>query len=103
MTTEATPLKVTVCVGSSCHVRGSRLVLARFAQILDEQNIPHRVSLVGCFCMDRCGEKMNWKFEDEEVSSTSAEEAEATLQAKLREFMNVEDPDGGRAAAESDA
>jgi hypothetical protein len=77
-------------------------VLARFSEILEQQSDPYRVSLVGCFCMDRCGETMNWKFEDQEVSSTSAEEAEQTLQEKLREFTRVEQPGGDSAAAEGD-
>ena len=95
-------VKVTVCVGSSCHVRGSRSVLARFSEILEEQGVPYRVSLVGCFCMDRCGERMNWKFEDQDISSTSAEEAEQTLREKLAESAAMQSAGGNCAAAEND-
>jgi NADH:ubiquinone oxidoreductase subunit E len=76
-------VKVTVCAGSSCHVRGSRTVLKRFAEIIRAQNLENRVALVGSFCMERCGESMNWKFNDEDISSESVEEAEQTLRAKL--------------------
>lgn len=79
------PAKVTVCVGSSCHVRGSRAVLSRFAEILERENLKDEVSLVGSFCMERCGEGMNWKFNDEDISSGSVEEAEQTLRSKLLE------------------
>ena len=79
------PAKVTVCVGSSCHIRGSRAVLTRFAEIIEAENLRDEVSLVGSFCMERCGESMNWKFNDEDVSSRNVEEAEQTLRRKLVE------------------
>ena len=82
------PVKLTVCVGSSCHVRGSRAVLKRFAEIIQAEALESDVVLIGSFCMERCGESMNWKFNDENVSSRSVEEAEATLRERLAEAMN---------------
>ena len=79
------PVKVTVCVGSSCHVRGSRAVLKRFAEIIETGNLGDEVALIGCFCMERCGEGMNWKFNDEDVTSGTVDEAEETLRSKLAE------------------
>ena len=78
-------VKVTVCVGSSCHIRGSRSVLKRFAEILRAEGLEEKVALVGSFCMERCGECMNWKFDDEDISSANVEEAERTLRSKLAE------------------
>ena len=78
-------INVTVCVGSSCHVRGSRDVLKRFAKIIKEENREKDVVLLGSFCRERCGEGTNWQFDDEEISSSSVEEAEQTLRARLSE------------------
>ena len=78
-------ITVTVCVGSSCHVRGSRAVLKRFAEIIKTEHLENEVALLGSFCMERCGEGMSWKFNDEDVSSSSVEEAEETLRNKLAE------------------
>ncbi|OHB78496.1 MAG: hypothetical protein A2V98_03605 [Planctomycetes bacterium RBG_16_64_12] len=78
------PVIVTVCVGSSCHVRGSRDVLKRFADVLRAENLQDEVALVGSFCMERCGEGMNWKFNDEDVSSSSVDEAERAFRGKLK-------------------
>lgn len=74
-------------MGSSCHVRGSRAVLKRFAQIIDAEHLGDQVALIGCFCMECCGERMNWRFNDEDVSSGSVEEAEETLRTKLTEAI----------------
>jgi NADH-quinone oxidoreductase subunit G len=80
-------VKVTVCVGSSCHVRGSRDVLKRFAEIIRTENLGDRVALLGSFCMEHCGEGMNWKFNDDDISSQSVEEAEQTLRSRLQQTI----------------
>ena len=79
------PVKVTVCVGSSCHIRGSRAMLKRFAEITRAENLRDEVALVGSFCMERCGESMNWKLDEDDVSSGNVEQAEETLRSKLTE------------------
>ena len=80
-------VEITVCVGSSCHVRGSRDMLKRFAEIIKAENREGEVALVGSFCMERCGEGMNWKFGDEDITSASVDEAEETLRSRLAETV----------------
>jgi len=89
-------IKVTVCVGSSCHVRGSRAVLKRFAEVIEEERLADHVALVGSFCMERCGEGMNWKFDDENVTSASLEEAERALRARLQAIKTPPHPNAER-------
>lgn len=86
------PIQVTVCVGSSCHVRGSRAVLRRFAEIIQAEGLGDRVSLVGSFCMERCDEGMNWRFNEEDISSTSVEEAVQTLRVRLAQAIGGASP-----------
>ena len=76
-------IQVTVCVGSSCHIKGSREVIRRFSEIIRENGLGDRISLVGCFCMEHCGEGTNWKVGDEIISSATLEEAEATFMEKV--------------------
>lgn len=80
------PTRVTVCVGSSCHVRGSREVLKRFAELMKQNGLEDMIVLSGSFCMERCGEGMNWRIGDEDMSSGSVAEAEAVFR---RRFINV--------------
>lgn len=89
-------IKVTVCVGSSCHVRGSRAVLRRFAEVIEGERLGDDVALVGSFCMERCGEGMNWKFDDEDITSESLEEAERALRTKLQAIQTPRHPAGDR-------
>jgi len=62
-------------------------VLKRFAEIIKAENLEDEVVLLGSFCLERCGECMNWKFNDEDFSSRTVEEAEASLRGKLAEVL----------------
>ena len=66
---------VTVCVGSSCHVKGSREVITRFSELLTEHRLKHKVELKGCFCMERCGTGINWQIDGEVITSATAADA----------------------------
>lgn len=47
-------LKITVCIGSSCHIKGSRPVVEQLQNLIAEHNIGDRVELGGTFCMGKC-------------------------------------------------
>lgn len=74
---------VTVCVGSSCHIKGARDVIMRFNALLKEHNLGDRVELKGSFCMERCGEGVSWQIEDEPFTSTNVDEAVRTFEDKI--------------------
>ena len=76
-------ITVTVCVGSSCHIKGAREMIACFDDFLTKKALKDKVELKGSFCMERCGEGINWKLDDEIVSSSSVEEGAKTFQKKV--------------------
>ena len=49
-------MKVTVCIGSSCHIKGSRPVVEGLQNLIAESNLGDKVELGGTFCMGRCQE-----------------------------------------------
>jgi len=74
---------VTVCVGSSCHVKGARDVIACFNDLLKTNNLTDKIELRGSFCMERCGEGVNWRIDDEPFTSATCEDAVAVFREKL--------------------
>ena len=58
-------MKVTVCIGSSCHVKGSRLVVEQLQQLIAENNLDDKVELGGTFCMGNCQKGVCVTVEDE--------------------------------------
>ena len=49
-------MKVTVCIGSSCHIKGSRQVVEGLQYLIAKENLGDKVELGGTFCMGRCQE-----------------------------------------------
>ena len=49
-------IKVVVCIGSACHVKGSRKVVEELQFLTAENKLKDKVSLSGKFCMGRCQE-----------------------------------------------
>ena len=47
-------MKVTVCIGSSCHIKGSRQVVEQLQHLIADNNIKEKVELGGTFCMGKC-------------------------------------------------
>lgn len=47
-------MKVTVCIGSGCHIKGSRRVVEQLQKLIAEHNLGDKVSLGGTFCLGNC-------------------------------------------------
>ena len=47
-------MKITVCIGSSCHIKGSRQVVEQLQYLIRENNLDDKVELSGTFCMGKC-------------------------------------------------
>lgn len=49
-------MKVTVCIGSSCHIKGSRQVIEELQYLIAQNDLKDKVELGGTFCMGKCQE-----------------------------------------------
>ncbi|MBQ8043208.1 MAG: (2Fe-2S) ferredoxin domain-containing protein [Clostridia bacterium] len=47
-------MKITVCIGSSCHIKGSRQVIEQLQYLIAENKLGDKVELGGTFCMNNC-------------------------------------------------
>lgn len=47
-------VEIKVCVGSSCHVRGSYNVLQGFQQIVEEEQLHDKIEIKAAFCVKNC-------------------------------------------------
>ena len=47
-------MKITVCIGSSCHIKGTRQVVEQLQYLISENNLSDKVELSGTFCMGKC-------------------------------------------------
>ena len=47
-------MKVTICIGSFCHVKGAPQIIAELQRLVEESGLKEHVELAGKFCMKRC-------------------------------------------------
>ena len=45
---------VQVCVGSSCHLKGSPEIVELLQESIEKENLGDSVTLVGSFCIGKC-------------------------------------------------
>ena len=63
-------LKVTVCIGSSCHIKGSRQVVEQLQALIAQHELGEKVELGGTFCMGKCQQGVCVSVNDEFHSVT---------------------------------
>ena len=51
---EGNLMKITVCIGSSCHLKGSRQIVEELQYLVAKNNLKEKVELGGTFCMGKC-------------------------------------------------
>ena len=63
-------MKITVCIGSSCHLKGSRQVVEQLQYLISQNNLKEKVSLTGTFCMGNCQQGVCVTIDDKKFSLT---------------------------------
>ena len=63
-------MKITVCIGSSCHLKGSRQVVEKLQALIEEKGVAEKVELAATFCLGKCQQGV-CVMADEEFFSVS--------------------------------
>ncbi len=61
-------MKITICIGSSCHLKGSRQVVEQLQYLVAQHNLNEQVELSGTFCMGKCQTGVNVTVDGEDFS-----------------------------------
>ena len=79
-------MKVTGCIGSSCHIKGSRIVVEELQRFINESGLGDKVELGGTFCMGNCQSGVCVTVDDDFYSvspETVREFFETAIKAKV--------------------
>ena len=47
-------MRIQICVGSSCHLKGSSDIIELFQQAVTEYKLEDKIILAGSFCIGKC-------------------------------------------------
>ncbi len=76
-------MKVTICIGSSCHLKGSRQVVSALQNLVSENNLGDKVELSGTFCLGKCQQGVCVTV-DEELYSVTPETVEEFFEKNIK-------------------
>ncbi|MBQ4090247.1 MAG: NAD(P)H-dependent oxidoreductase subunit E [Clostridia bacterium] len=63
-------MKITVCIGSSCHLKGSRRIVEVLQDLVNEHKLDDKIELGGTFCLGKCQQGVCVTINDELFSVT---------------------------------
>ncbi len=75
-------MKVTVCIGSVCHLRGSQQVKEIFCSLIEKHNLEDKIEMCADFCTENCTEGVSVTV-DGEFFSVSPEAAVEFFETKI--------------------
>ncbi len=75
-------MKITVCIGSSCHLKGSRQIVERLQELIAKNGLQDQVELAGTFCMGNCQNGVSVML-DEELLSLSPETVDSFFETRV--------------------
>lgn len=65
-------MTITICIGSSCHLKGSRTIIQKLEELITERQLNEKIELNGSFCMGECSNGVCVKI-NHELFSVSPE------------------------------
>ena len=75
-------MNLTICIGSSCHLKGSKKVDLLFEQLIDEKKLRDKINFYATFCMGNCQNGISTSL-DGTVYSVTPETAEAFFEKEV--------------------
>ena len=67
---------LSVCVGSSCHLKGSYDVIETFKRLIAERGLADKIELRACFCLNRCSDGVSVKADGNYILNVNGANAE---------------------------
>ena len=75
---------IQICVGSSCHLKGSADIVALLQQAVKDHNLEAEVTLAGSFCTGQCNRiGVTVQVDDETYTGITREGFNTFLQEKI--------------------
>jgi len=73
-------LEIKICIGSSCHLKGSYNIIQEFQHLVEEKSLHDKIDIKAKFCMKKCQNKG--------VAVEVNNETYGVLPEKAEEFFN---------------
>jgi len=76
-------VKICVCIGSACHLKGSYNVINSLQELIETNNLGDQVGIEAVFCLNHCTQAVSVRVNDGEVESVSAQTVKDFFRQKV--------------------
>lgn len=85
-------LIITICVGSSCNIRGSDELATTIQRCIEREGLEAQVEIVGAFCMDKCSKGISLRVGERQFSAILPEEGEEFFYKEIMGYVDNKGP-----------
>lgn len=64
-------MTITVCIGSSCHLKGSYDIVNELQKLINENNLENQVEIKASFCLGNCKNGVCVKINESSIISVN--------------------------------
>ena len=82
-------MTLNVCVGSSCHLKGSYDVINEFKRVIKKYDVEDLVDLQASFCLGHCSEGVTVQADDKLLFGLNAENAEDVFAKEIYPMLQL--------------
>lgn len=83
-------VKIEVCIGSACYVKGSNQVVTLLQNLVKENGWENSVEIKGSFCMQscQCGHGLGIRINDRQLSGVGLHNVEEVLKQEISDALS---------------
>ncbi len=76
-------MNIYICVGSSCHLKGSYDIIQLMKEAITEHSLDSRVNLSAAFCLGHCTDGVSVKIDEDIICGVSKDNFQEFFQDKV--------------------
>ena len=77
-------MTIQICVGSSCHLKGSEQIVELFQKAIEERDLADKITLAGSFCIGRCNrEGVTVQVDDDIITGVKPENFDRFFETEI--------------------
>lgn len=81
-------MNIYVCIGSSCHLKGSYDVIKKLETIIKERSLEDKVEIKASFCLNHCSTGVTMKVNDQYIDNVSPDNIEEKFEKEILPLLN---------------
>ena len=78
-------MNISVCIGSSCHLRGSYDIIQKLKELVARDKLEDKVDLSASFCLGQCTHGCTIRIDEDIITGVTKDNIEEILRKALAE------------------